>query len=141
MRKITSFILALALTLSLLVIAGAADTSDVRLSVKPDTSSVSGNTMKFLVYLELKEGVEVGAAKFKLTAPEGTTFTDVDMNPKYAYDSSSSVEPANGKGWKKGAFDLSAFPRLAAVTSAAASRIAARPLKLFSPVQCTKTSP
>lgn len=109
MRKITSFILALALTLSLLVIAGAADQADVHLLVKPDTSSINGNTMKFLVYLELKEGVEVGAAKFKLTAPEGTTFTDVDMNPKYAYDSSSSVEPVNGEGWKKGAFDLSAI--------------------------------
>lgn len=112
MRKITSFILALALTLSLLVIAGAADQADVHLLVKPDTSSINGKTMKFLVYLELKEGVEVGAAKFKLTAPEGTTFTDVDMNPKYAYDSSSSVEPVNGEGWKKGAFDLSAITSL-----------------------------
>ncbi len=112
MRKITSFILALALTLSLLVIAGAADQADVHLLVKPDTSSINGNTMKFLVYLELKEGVEVGAAKFKLTAPEGTTFTHVDMNPKYAYDSSRSTDPTYGQGWKKGAFDLSAITSL-----------------------------
>lgn len=85
MRKITSFILALALTLSLLVTAGAADPGKVDLVITP-TLGEKGHVF-FAVDLKPsgKDPITVGAFQFAVTVEGGTIVAD-SPNTALLYD-------------------------------------------------------
>ena len=85
MRKITSFILALALTLSLLVTAGAAGPGKVDLVITP-TLGEHGHVF-FAVDLKPsgKDPITVGAFQFAVTVEGGTIVAD-SPNTALLYD-------------------------------------------------------
>lgn len=85
MRKITAFILALALTLSLLVTAGAADGDKVHLVITP-TLGKNGHVF-FAVDLKPsgKDPITVGAFQFAVTVEGGTIVAD-SPNTVLLYD-------------------------------------------------------
>lgn len=85
MRKITAFILALALTLSLLVTAGAADPGKVDLVITP-TLGKNGHVF-FAVDLKPsgKDPITVGAFQFAVTVEGGTIVAD-SPNTALLYD-------------------------------------------------------
>lgn len=84
--------------LSLLVVAGAVNSGGgkVTLKITPDGTAErdsNGNyVLHYNVFLLPESGTEIGAAQFTLTAPEGTTFTDAEMNPVFVYDTKNGSE-------------------------------------------------
>lgn len=110
MRKILSCILAAAMLLSLLVVTGAAETdtsgkvilkiqltSDLKQAVEADATELT-----YKVYLQPQDETAIGAAQFKLTSPENTTFADFDVNPALVYTQKADVP----YGSKNGIFEL-----------------------------------
>lgn len=96
MRKITSFILALALTLSLLVTAGAADPGKVDLVITPRAEKVDDNVL-FDIYLEPNNVTEIAAFQFAVTAQGGKIIGVAYLNNgKYTEDGTSIQNPTNG---------------------------------------------
>lgn len=96
MRKITSFILALALTLSLLVTAGAADPGKVDLVITPRAEKVNGNVL-FDIYLEPNNVAEIAAFQFAVTAQGGKIIgVSYLNNGKYTEDGTKIENPTNG---------------------------------------------
>lgn len=96
MRKITAFILALALTLSLLVTAGAADPGKVDLVITPRAEKVDGNVL-FDIYLEPNNVTEIAAFQFAVTAQGGKIIGVAYLNNgKYTEDGTPIESPTNG---------------------------------------------
>lgn len=96
MRKITAFILALALTLSLLVTAGAADPGKVDLVITPRAEKVDGNVL-FDIYLEPNNVAEIAAFQFAVTAQGGKIVGVAYLNNgKYTEDGTPIENPTNG---------------------------------------------
>lgn len=96
MRKITSFILALALTLSLLVTAGAAAPGKVDLVITPRAEKVDGNVL-FDIYLEPNNVAEIAAFQFAVTAQGGKIIGVAYLNNgKYTEDGTKIENPTNG---------------------------------------------
>lgn len=96
MRKITSFILALALTLSLLVTAGAADPGKVDLVITPRAEKVNGSVL-FDIYLEPNKVTEIAAFQFAVTAQGGKIVGVAYLNNgKYTEDGTPIENPTNG---------------------------------------------
>lgn len=95
--------LTVVMALSLVVVAGAAETGKtVNLRIEPamkDEEAKDKTELTYYVYLEPQDDAEVGAAQFTLTAPEGATFKSVEFNTEYVYDDSKEnpvVGSANG---------------------------------------------
>lgn len=90
MRRIIALLLTVVMALSLVVVAGAAETGKtVNLRIEPamkDEEAKDKTELTYYVYLEPQGDAEVGAAQFTLTAPEGTTFKSVDFNTEYVYN-------------------------------------------------------
>lgn len=90
MRRIIALLLTVVMALSLVVVAGAAETGKtVNLRIEPamtDEVAKDKTELTYYVYLEPQGDAEVGAAQFTLTAPEGTTFKSVDFNTEYVYN-------------------------------------------------------
>ena len=102
--------LTVVMALSLVVVAGAAETGKtVNLRIVPtmtDEEAKNGNKteLTYYVFLEPQGDAEVGAAQFTLTAPEGTEFESVEFNTEYVYDDSGKPAVGSDKGiFAKGA--------------------------------------
>ena len=103
MRRIIALLLTVVMALSLVVVAGAAETGKtVNLRIEPAMTDEAANgktELTYHVFLKPQGDAEVGAAQFTLTAPEGTKFKSVEFNTEYVYDDSSEtpvVGSANG---------------------------------------------
>ena len=94
MRRIIALLLTVVMALSLVVVAGAAETGKtVNLRIEPAMKDEAANgktELTYYVYLKPQGDAEVGAAQFTLTAPAGTTFKSVKFNTEYVYDGSSA---------------------------------------------------
>ena len=94
--------------LSLIVVAGAADpvtTGQVTLKVELQgqlENQLEATTLTYRVYLQPRGDAKIGAAQFELTSPDGTTFSDFDVNPALVY----TVKPDVKYGSDKGIFEL-----------------------------------
>lgn len=94
--------------LSLVVVAGAADpvtTGQVTLKVELQgqlEEHLKATTLTYRVYLQPQGDAKIGAAQFELTSPDGTTFSDFDVNPALVY----TVKPDVKYGSDKGIFEL-----------------------------------
>lgn len=94
--------------LSLVVVAGAADpvtTGQVTLKVELQgqlEEQLGATTLTYRVYLQPQGDAKIGAAQFELTSPDGTTFSDFDVNPALVY----TVKPDVKYGSDKGIFEL-----------------------------------
>ena len=90
MRRIIALLLTVVMALSLVVVAGAAETGEtVNLRIEPAMTDEAANgktELTYYVFLEPQGDAQVGAAQFTLTAPEGTTFKSVDFNREYVYN-------------------------------------------------------
>ena len=90
MRRIIALLLTVVMALSLVVVAGAAETGKtVNLRIEPAMTDEAANgktELTYYVFLEPQGDAQVGAAQFTLTAPEGTTFKSVDFNREYVYN-------------------------------------------------------
>lgn len=110
MKRITAFLLAAVMALSLLTVAGAVTGTKgtVVLKIEPAAEAIDSSgaaTLDFYVYLQpqgdandpSKIVTEVGAAQFQITCPAGTVFTGLEMNPEYIYvKDTGTVSPADG---------------------------------------------
>lgn len=108
MRRVLSLLLTVAMMLSLVVVAGAADpvtTGQVTLKVELQgqlENQLEATTLTYRVYLQPQGDAKIGAAQFELTSPDGTTFSDFDVNPALVY----TVKPDVKYGSDKGIFEL-----------------------------------
>lgn len=105
MRRIIALLLTVVMALSLVVVAGAAETGKtVNLRIEPamkDEEAKDKTELTYYVYLEPQDDAEVGAAQFTLTAPAGASFKDFVINDKYVYNNSGT-----GFGNENGIFAL-----------------------------------
>lgn len=91
MRRVLSLLLTVAMMLSLVVVAGAADpvtTGQVTLKVELQgqlENQLEATTLTYRVYLQPQGDAKIGAAQFELTSPNGATFSDFDVNPVLVY--------------------------------------------------------
>lgn len=91
MRRVLSLLLTVAMMLSLVVVAGAADpvtTGQVTLKVELQgqlEEHLGATTLTYRVYLQPQGDAKIGAAQFELTSPDGATFLDFDVNPALVY--------------------------------------------------------
>lgn len=91
MRRVLSLLLTVAMMLSLVVVAGAADpvtTGQVTLKVELQgqlEEQLEATTLTYRVYLQPQGDAKIGAAQFELTSPNGATFSDFDVNPVLVY--------------------------------------------------------
>ncbi len=108
MRRVLSLLLTVAMMLSLVVVAGAADpvtTGQVTLKVELQgqlEEQLGATTLTYRVYLQPQGDAKIGAAQFELTSPDGATFSDFDVNPALVY----TVKPDVKYGSDKGIFEL-----------------------------------
>lgn len=108
MRRVLSLLLTVAMMLSLVVVAGAADpvtTGQVPLKVELQgqlEEQLGATTLTYRVYLQPQGDAKIGAAQFELTSPDGATFSDFDVNPALVY----TVKPDVKYGSDKGIFEL-----------------------------------
>lgn len=108
MRRVLSLLLTVAMMLSLVVVAGAADpvtTGQVTLKVELQgqlEEHLGATTLTYRVYLQPQGNAKIGAAQFELTSPDGATFLDFDVNPALVY----TVKPDVKYGSDKGIFEL-----------------------------------
>lgn len=108
MRRVLSLLLTVAMMLSLVVVAGAADpvtTGQVTLKVELQgqlEEQLGATTLTYRVYLQPQGDAKIGAAQFELTSPDGATFLDFDVNPALVY----TVKPDVKYGSDKGIFEL-----------------------------------
>ena len=108
MRRVLSLLLTVAMMLSLVVVAGAADpvtTGQVTLKVELQgqlEEQLGATTLTYRVYLQPQGNAKIGAAQFELTSPDGATFSDFDVNPALVY----TVKPDVKYGSDKGIFEL-----------------------------------
>lgn len=108
MRRVLSLLLTVAMMLSLVVVAGAADpvtTGQVTLKVELQgqlEEQLGAATLTYRVYLQPQGDAKIGAAQFELTSPDGATFSDFDVNPALVY----TVKPDVKYGSDKGIFEL-----------------------------------
>lgn len=97
MRRVLSLLLTVAMMLSLVVVAGAADpvtTGQVTLKVELQgqlEEHLGATTLTYRVYLQPQGDAKIGAAQFELTSPDGTTFSDFDVNPALVYTTKNNV--------------------------------------------------
>lgn len=102
MRRIIALLLTVVMALSLVVVAGAAETGKtVNLRIVPamtDEEAKDKTELTYYVFLEPQGDAEVGAAQFTLTAPAGTTFKSVEFNTEYVYDGSGNSVVGSDKG-------------------------------------------
>lgn len=83
--------------LSLIVVAGAADpvtTGQVTLKVELQgqlEKQLGATTLTYRVYLQPQGDAKIGAAQFELTSPDGTTFSDFDVNRELVYTTKNNV--------------------------------------------------
>ena len=105
MRRIIALLLTVVMALSLVVVAGAAETGKtVNLRIEPAMTDEVANgkiELTYYVYLKPQGDAEVGAAQFTLTAPAGASFKDFVINDKYVYNNSGT-----GFGNENGIFAL-----------------------------------
>lgn len=91
MRRVLSLLLTVAMMLSLVVVAGAADpvtTGQVTLKVELQgqlEEQLEAKTLTYRVYLQPQGDAKIGAAQFELTSPNGATFADFEVNPALVY--------------------------------------------------------
>ena len=108
MRRVLSLLLTVAMMLSLVVVAGAADpvtTGQVTLKVELQgqlEEQLGATTLTYRVYLQPQGDAKIGAAQFELTSPDGATFSDFDVNSALVY----TVKPDVKYGSDKGIFKL-----------------------------------
>ena len=108
MRRVLSLLLTVAMMLSLVVVAGAADpvtTGQVTLKVELQgqlEEPLGATTLTYRVYLQPQGDAKICAAQFELTSPDGATFSDFDVNPALVY----TVNPDVKYGSDKGIFEL-----------------------------------
>lgn len=108
MRRVLSLLLTVAMMLSLVVVAGAADpvtTGQVTLKVELQgqlEEQLEAKTLTYRVYLQPQGDAKIGAAQFELTSPNGATFADFEVNPALVY----TVKPDVKYGSDKGIFEL-----------------------------------
>ena len=108
MRRVLSLLLTVAMMLSLVVVAGAADpvtTGQVTLKVELQgqlEEQLGATTLTYRVYLQPQGDAKICAAQFELTSPDGATFSDFDVNPALVY----TVNPDVKYGSDKGIFEL-----------------------------------
>lgn len=108
MRRVLSLLLTVAMMLSLVVVAGAADpvtTGQVTLKVELQgqlEEQLGATTLTYRAYLQPQGDAKIGAAQFELTSPDGATFSDFDVNPALVY----TVKPDVKYGSDKGIFEL-----------------------------------
>ena len=94
--------------LSLIVVAGAADpvtTGQVTLKVELQgrlEDQLEATELTYRVYLQPQGDAKIGAAQFELTSPDGTTFSDFDVNTALVY----TEKPNASYGSDKGIFEL-----------------------------------
>lgn len=97
MRRVLSLLLTVAMMLSLVVVAGAADpvtTGQVTLKVELQgqlEEHLGATTLTYRVYLQPQGDAKIGAAQFELTSPDGATFSDFDVNPALVYTTKNNV--------------------------------------------------
>ena len=97
MRRVLSLLLTVAMMLSLIVVAGAADpvtTGQVTLKVELQgqlEKQLGATTLTYRVYLQPQGDAKIGAAQFELTSPDGTTFSDFDVNRELVYTTKNNV--------------------------------------------------
>lgn len=85
--------------LSLVVVAGAADTDPVttgQVTLKVELQGqledqLKKTTLTYRVYLQPQGDAKIGAAQFELTSPDGTTFLDFDVNRELVYTTKNNV--------------------------------------------------
>lgn len=103
MRRVLSLLLTVAMMLSLVVVAGAADpvtTGQVTLKVELQgqlEEHLGATTLTYRVYLQPQGDAKIGAAQFELTSPDGATFSDFDVNPALVY-TTKDVSYGSDKG-------------------------------------------